>query len=158
MPHKEPAATVEGEISEVFAHRFVVRTAEGAVLADLGPKGAKKADVKIGDKVKLTGKQSPSELKVATFERGGETIEIQEPEEHEDHEPADPAAALKAVKDLGHEVVGEPRRKPRHFEVLAKDGKGAHHEHHVTLEGEVRKTKAGDPADDKWAKAKAKAA
>ncbi|WP_237479223.1 hypothetical protein [Lichenibacterium dinghuense] len=158
MPHKEPAATVEGEISDVFAHRFVVRTAEGSVMADLGPKGAKKADVKVGDKVKLTGRQTPSELKVATFERGGETIAVEGPDGHEDeHEEADPAAALKAVKDLGHEVVGEPRRKPKHFEVLAKDGKGAHHEHHVAHDGEIKKTKAGDPADDKWKKSKNKA-
>lgn len=153
MPHKEPTATVEGEVSDIFAHRFVVRTADGPILADLGPKGAKKAAVKPGDTVKLTGTQTPSELKVASFERGGETIEIEGPDEDEH---ADPAPALAAVKALGHEVVGEPRRKPKHFEVLAKDGEGVHHEHHVALDGEIRKTKAGDPADDKWRKSKAK--
>lgn len=40
MPHEENITAVEGEISDAFAHRSVVRTADGALLADLGPEAA----------------------------------------------------------------------------------------------------------------------
>ena len=36
MPHDKPDVTVKGIILDVFAHRFVVETAEGKILADLG--------------------------------------------------------------------------------------------------------------------------
>jgi hypothetical protein len=36
MPHDEPIVTIKGTILDVFAHRFVVETAKGKILADLG--------------------------------------------------------------------------------------------------------------------------
>ena len=36
MSHGEQT-TLSGDVTDVFAHRFVVKTAKGPVLADLGP-------------------------------------------------------------------------------------------------------------------------
>jgi hypothetical protein len=35
--------TIFGEVTDIFAHRFVVKTTTGKILADLGPKGAEHA-------------------------------------------------------------------------------------------------------------------
>lgn len=152
MPNHEKK-TVEGEITAVFAHRFVVQTGSNSVLADLGPKLASKANPKIGDKVKVTGEQTPSELKVATFERGDQTFKADEHEggqKDDNQAPVNPKAALDAVAAKGHKVVAEPHRKPKHFEILGKADDGSHHEHHVGFDGDIRKSKDGDPADKKW--------
>lgn len=151
MSHDDKTVTVAGEVTDVFAHRFVLRTADGKLLADLGPEGAAAISIAVGDTVTLTGRRKPSELKVETVERGGETVAIGGADKHEDpREPADPAAARAAVEKLGHTVVAEPHRKPKHFDVLAQDRQGRHHEHHVTLDGKVKKTKDGDPDHAKW--------
>ncbi len=51
---------------------------------------------------------------------------------------ADPSAAIAAAEDEGYALVGEPKRKPKHFEIVgAKDG--ARHELHVAFDGTIRK-------------------
>lgn len=40
--------TITGEVTDVFAHRFVVQTASGPVLADVGPKGAERLRLERG--------------------------------------------------------------------------------------------------------------
>jgi hypothetical protein len=155
--HDTQASTISGEITEVFAHRFVVRTPAGSVLADLGPKGAELVVLKRGDRVELTGEQKPSELKVRRITSGDRTIEVEhkKKDEHKTHDaepgPADPQIAIGAVTAKGFEVVGQPRRKPKHFEILGKDHAGVHVEHHVDLNGMIGKTRPVDAADQKWA-------
>jgi len=156
MPEHRTA--VSGKILHVFAHRFVVETAKGAILADVTPKGIEKLALHVGDTVSLEGEMKPSELKVTRFTRGGKTIEVEHKKKphHDDHhhdhhhEPADPAIVLKAARKAGYEPVGTPRRKPKHFEVLGRRD-GAFVELHIELDGHIRKTKPGVSDDPKWA-------
>jgi hypothetical protein len=37
MSHEELTKALSGEVTDIFAHRFVLKTADGKVLADLGP-------------------------------------------------------------------------------------------------------------------------
>ena len=147
-----PQATVSGKIIHVFAHRFVVQTARGAILADVTPKGLDQVSIRQGDEVSLEGEQKPSELKVTRFTRDGKTVRIEHEKKHheKDHPPADPAIVLKSARTAGFEPIGEPRRKPRHFEVLGRR-EGALFELHIELDGHIRKTKPGAGDDRKWA-------
>jgi len=152
-----------GQVTDVFAHRFVVRTATGKILADLGPKGAERLAVREGDQVEMSGETKPSELKVQRIARNGEQpVNIEHgkhrpdqhdmPVPHEDHEhaEADPAPALRTVETNGFTVLGVPRRKPKHFEILGRDKAGDLVEMHVELDGTLRKTKPIDQEDGKW--------
>lgn len=147
MPHDQKK-TVTGQITDVFFHRFVVKTAQETTLADIGPKAAEAISLKIGDKVELTGEMKPSELKVHKIAvNGGQPVDAHHPDKHED---ADPMAALKTAKSNGFTVLGEARRKPKHFEILGRDGAGDLVELHIELDGHLRKTKPVDAGDDKW--------
>jgi hypothetical protein len=144
---------VSGKILHLFAHRFVVQTAKGAILADITPKGSEQIALKVGDTVALEGEQKPSELKVEKLTRDGKTVSIEHKKKphHDDHHhaPADPAIVLKAAKAAGYEPVGHPRRKPKHFEVLGRRD-GHFTELHIELDGHIRKTKSATADDPKW--------
>lgn len=152
MPHHHRAA-VSGRITDVFAHRFVVETSEGQrLLADLGPKGTEMVALRPGLDVRIEGEQKPSELKVDRISvAGARAVEIvHKPKPHHGpHDAADPSAALGAVKAAGYEPLGAPRRKPKHFEILARRGH-AYVECHVELDGHIRKRKPVAPHDEKW--------
>jgi hypothetical protein len=60
-------------------------------------------------------------------------------------------AALKTAEANGFAVVGKPRRKPKHFEVLGRDAAGDMVELHIELDGALRKTKPVHEEDPKWA-------
>lgn len=143
--------TITGKITHVFGHRFVVETDDGAVLADLTPKGADQVTIHRGDIVELSGEMKPTELKVSRLTRAGRTVTIAH--KHHDHGDADPRVALRAVEDAGFEPLGEPRRKPKHFEVLARRN-GALTELHVEHDGHIRKSKPADRHDPKWGEAR----
>jgi hypothetical protein len=52
-----------------------------------------------------------------------------------------------AANKAGFKVLGEPRRKPKHFEVLGvKQGEAV--ELHIELDGHIRKSKSVDR--EKW--------
>jgi hypothetical protein len=93
-------------------------------------------------------------LKVARLTRGRTTVDIEHHKKHHDHhhdhhEPADPKVAVSAAKAEGFKVLGAPRRKPKHFEVLGlKKGKAS--ELHIELDGQIRKSKPVDKDDHKW--------
>jgi len=148
--------TVSGKILYLFAHRFVVQTAKGTVLADVTPKGIEQVALHVGDTVSLEGEMKPSELKVTRLTRDGRTVEIEHkkkphhgPHDHHDHAPADPKIVLKAARAAGYEPVATPRRKPKHFEVLGKRD-GHFTELHIELDGHIRKTKPAESDDPKW--------
>ena len=151
MPKNHSDITVTGKITDIFAHRFVVATATGRILADVGPAGAEQVQPKVGDTVELTGEQKPSELKVARFTAGGRTIEIQHgPKGDRSEAPVDPESALAALRSAGFVPASAPRRKPKHFEVQAtRDGRTV--EVHVGLDGEIRKVKPVEAADGRAA-------
>lgn len=157
MPHHEER-TVSGKITHVFGHRFVVKSGDGDVLCDLTPHGAEEIALRVDDKVKLEGEMKPTELKVFRFTRGAKTVEIEHKPTHHDHHghgrhhdhgPADPAVVIKAARKAGFKVLGAPRRKPKHFEVLGMK-KGGAVELHVELDGHIRKSKPVDKDSDKW--------
>lgn len=165
MPeHKH--VTVAGRTAHVFAHRFTVEAAGGRIwLADLGPKGAEAFTLEAGIEVSLEGEMKPSELKVTRIVRRGAaavTIEHHKkhgphdhgprhhgPPHHQHDEPAEPKVAMEAVVRAGLDPIGTPRRKPKHFEVLARKG-DRFFECHVELDGHIRKEKPVAPDDHKW--------
>jgi hypothetical protein len=150
--------TLAGEVTDIFAHRFVVRTETGKVLADLGPKGAGQITLREGDRVTLSGEMKPSEIKVHAIRKdGGQAVLIEHKKPHssephpDGHHDADPKPALATAVANGFVVVGSPRRKPQHFEVLGKDAAGDFVELHIELGGALRKTRPVEKADPKWA-------
>ncbi|NIJ69966.1 hypothetical protein [Xanthomonas sp. 60] len=155
MPHHETLA-LAGTIEHVFAHRFTVLSGNTVHLADLGPKGAQAFALEPGLTVRLEGEQRPSEIKVLRIARkGGRFVEVHHAKPHHAPKhahpdvPADPLVALAAVEKADWKVRGEPRRKPKHFEVLARRGGGGWTELHVDFAGTIYKEKPADP--DKWA-------
>lgn len=138
MPH-HVNTTISGTITHLFGHRFLVRTEHGDVLADLTAKGREQITLRLNDEVTLEGEMKPSELKVARLTRGGQTIEIahkSKPGHHgRDHPHADASIAIASVCAAGFLALGAPRRKPKHFELLAKKQDGPN-ELHVELHGE----------------------
>lgn len=147
MPEQQAAVT--GKVTHIFAHRFVVRTTEGSVLADLTPRGMEQITLRVGDTVGLEGEMKPSELKVSRLVRDGKTIRVEHKPKHDHHPHADPRIAMAAARELGFEPVGDPRRKPKHFEVLGRKS-GKLTELHIELDGHLRKTKPVDGSDHKW--------
>jgi hypothetical protein len=150
--------TLDGEVTHIFAHRFVVQTKTGSALADLGPKGAERFALRKGEKVTLSGEMKPSELKVHTIRKeGGAAVAIEhkkphsEPPHANDPHDADRKHAVATARANGFVVVGSPRRKPKHFEILGKDSAGDFVELHVELGGALRKTRPVENADPKWA-------
>lgn len=149
MPDHHTAA-ISGKITHVFGHRFVVETGQGAVLADITPKGLEQHALRVGDEVNLSGEMKPSELKVSRLTSGNTTITIEHRKKpHEHHADGEPRDALKAARAAGYETVGEPRRKPKHFEVLGRRDKQLI-ELHIELDGHIRKTKPVESHDPKW--------
>lgn len=76
------------------------------------------------------------------------TIDHKKPPHH--HQDAgQPEDALKSARAAGYEPIGEPRRKPKHFEVLGRrDNKLT--ELHIELGGHIRKVKDVEADDQKW--------
>ena len=149
-PEKHPKTEAVGEITHVFAHRFVLQTGSKTLLADLTPHGLEIVHPHVGDRVAVEGEQKPSEIKVSKLKRDGETFEIGDGSHHgREHAPADSALAIQAATNAGYEVIGGARRKPKHFEVLGKKG-AAFAELHIELDGDIRKAKPVPPEDPKW--------
>jgi hypothetical protein len=152
--------TLTGEVTNIFAHRFVVRTETGKVLADLGPEGAEQVTLREGDRLTISGEMKLSEIKVRAIRRdGGQAVLIEHkkpdsspwpphPDDH--HDDVDPKHALATAAANGFAVVGSPRRKPKHFELLGKDA-GGNFVEHIELGGALRKTRPAEKADTKWA-------
>lgn len=152
MPHHEDR-TFSGTITHVFGHRFVVKAKNETILADITPHGLDRISLRLDDAVTLEGEMKPTELKVFRFTRGGKTVEIEHKKKHDHHHhhhgPADPDVAIAAARKAGFKVLGEPRRKPKHFEVLGMM-KGEAAELHIELDGHIRKSKPVAADDDKW--------
>ncbi|MEE7566761.1 hypothetical protein HH297_10130 [Xanthomonas sp. Kuri4-3] len=58
------------------------------------------------------------------------------------------SVVLAAAQAAGWTIRGEPERKPRHFELAARRGRGAWTELHVDFSGVIYKEKPADAA--KW--------
>jgi hypothetical protein len=147
------AIAVTGKITHVFGHRFVVETISGAVLADITPRGLEQHALRIGEDVSLWGEMKPSELKVSRLTAVKTTITIEHKgKPHHHHPHAEPGDAIKAARDAGFEPLGQPRRKPKHFEVLGRRNDRLT-ELHIELNGRIRKTKPVEDVEAKWSEA-----
>lgn len=127
-----------GEIWGLFGHRFALDGADGKALVDLGPAGIRGLDLKAGDTVTVVGRRKPTEIKVTgiTLPDGTERA-IAWPDKHP---AADPGPALAAARAAGYEILGDPRRKPKHFEIdVRRDGQTS--ELHVEMDGRIRKSR-----------------
>jgi hypothetical protein len=146
--------SVSGTVTAVFAHRFVVEGNGVKHLADIGPEAAKFVNLAEGDEVKITGEQKPSEIKVTEIAKAGEKpIAIAHKKKHDHHEAhayRDPKPAVDAVTHEGFKVIADPRRKPKHFEILGRSKTGEAVEFHVELDGAIRKRKPADIHEPKW--------
>jgi len=146
--------SVSGTVTAVFAHRFVIESTGAKYLADIGPEAVKLVDLKEGDKVTVTGERKPSEIKVTEIVKAGATpIRIAHKKKHHHDAPHidhDPKAAIDAVARVGFKAIAEPRRKPKHFEILGRSATGEIIEFHVELDGEIRKRKPADLHEPKW--------
>jgi hypothetical protein len=157
MPHHD-IISIQGKVADIFAHRFVVQTKVGKYLADLGPEGAKQVSLEAGDEVVLKGEAKPSEIKISEISRnGGAMFHLEHKMFHLEHKkkpheygPAEPETALNAVRAAGYEILAAPKRKPKHFEVLARKGRTMS-ELHVELDGHIRKSKPVTADEPKWA-------
>lgn len=132
-----------GRIWAVFGHRVAVEGADGRVLANLGPEGIKGLDLAVGDAVRVIGRRKLFEIKATGIVLpDGTRRTIAWPDKH----PAvDPAAALATMRGAGYEILGEPRRKPKHFEIDARRD-GQRWELHVELDGRLRKARPVETA------------
>jgi hypothetical protein len=152
MPDHHTTA-INGKVTHVFGHRFVVETDRGAVLADLTPKGVEQHSLRVGEVVNLWGEMKPSELKVSQLTVGKMTITIEHKKKpHDHHRHAEPGDAFRAAREAGFEPLGEPRRKPKHFEVLGRRDRQLT-ELHIELNGSIRKMKRVENGDPKWSEA-----
>jgi translation initiation factor IF-1 len=147
MKHNHHPLT--GVVQNVFAHRFTLQTDDGVILADLTPHGAEKIKLSPGDQVTIEGEQKPSEIKVGRIKRGDLTVTIDHPKKHDHDHEGDPKAAVASARAAGFEVFGEPRRKPKHFEILGRQD-GRLSELHVTLDGDIRHAKPVHADEPKW--------
>jgi hypothetical protein len=96
----------------------------------------------------LEGEMKPSELKVSRLTCKGKSFDIG-PKDKKNRHPAELERAREFARAAGFEAVGEPRRKPKHFEVLGRRA-GKLFELHVELNGQIRKAKPVTD-DSKWA-------
>ena len=126
-----------GAGAEIFAHRFVLATAEGNILADLGPTGARLFALEKGHRVHIAGEKWPSEIKVHAIAREGESPVVIEHAKSPHHEHAGPLIALRAADRAGFTPLGEPHRKPKYFELRARDAKGRAFQLHIGLDGRI---------------------
>ena len=61
----------------------------------------------------------------------------------------DSAVAPTAARHDGYAILGQPRREPKHFEVLGQRD-GTTSELRIELGGEIRKSKQVPKDDQKW--------
>lgn len=161
MKHAHKQIAVSGTVTSVFARRFVVEAKDGKHLADMGADAVDLVGLHEGDEATFKGRRKLSEFKVTEIAKGrGETILIERKHKHErknghDRRRAcrDPRTAVAAVKLEGFEVLGEPREKPKHFEILGLSTNGKFIEFHVEPDGAIGKRKPADTCEPKWASA-----
>ena len=141
---------LSGRVWGVFAHRFAVETAKGKMLVDVGPKAAERIALHEGDRIEVEGECKPSEIKAhMLIDAQGRRHAIdwppkgehkQDDHKHGKHDNADPRVALKSAQAEGYVISGEPKRRPKHWEIMA-EREGHRYELHVELDGHIRKAK-----------------
>jgi hypothetical protein len=143
---------IEGTVADVFGHRFVVHTATGNILADIGPKASETIALQPHDQVELEGEQKPTEIKVQRIAiGGGEMVDIGHGGPKHDkhaghHAPFGPKEIAAVAEAHGYTLIGDPQPRKKHFEVVAQKD-GAKVAIHVPRDGRIEvKNQIGDAA------------
>lgn len=131
-----------GTVRDIFGHRFVLTTDEAPLLADIGPDAPSRIKLKIGAKVSIAGRQTPSEVKVRLIMNGGgRTIPLHKHGKSRSRkEERDLEAAAKVALEAGYVVEGDPIKRANHFELKTIRG-GRRYELHIMPNGDIRKEK-----------------
>jgi hypothetical protein len=144
---------ISGTVIGVFAHRFLIQGVERKWLANIGRRSKSHVDLQDGDKVFVKGELRHSEIRVSEMQRDlGRLIHKSNEKahsHHKDHSYRDPREAVAVVEQLGFQVVGDPRRKPKHFVILGRSRTRAMRKFKVNFDGEVRGQKVADHDDQK---------
>lgn len=152
--------TIQGTVTDVFGNRVILQDATGRTLVDLGPPHGGIQAVQPGERLTVTGEPRESGFRArqltredgstVTIERGRPTSDDRRrgPQADARRQMTEPApAALAALEQrvrdrlaaAGYTRIGTFERKPRHFEVTARNPSGERVELHVDLTGEVYK-------------------
>lgn len=155
----EPARIV-GTVTDVFGPRFVVETATGKVLVDIGRKGADKVAIKRGEKIEIEGDRNKDQLRARRVTlANGHAYEVGKRGRSwrewlvgkSAPEPTGSFGAAEAKKfatEKGYQVSGEPVATKKHFSVMAaKDGRS--YELQVHRDGKVEQRLAFGAAEAK---------
>ena len=135
MPHRRNHR-ISGKVTDVFGHRFVLATASGKVLADIGPEATGLVTVNVDDAVEIEGEEKPTEIKVRSISiDGGKSVATHPSPKHSDkdhdHRPLFSAEHARHVAEkMGFRIVGALRPHKKHYEATAEHG-GSSHEIHV---------------------------
>jgi len=131
-----------GKVRDVFGHRFVLVTDDGPILADVGPHPPDGLKLKVGAKVNIAGRQTPSEIKVRLFQSGrSKMIELHKIQKyHSRDDDSDLEVAANVALSAGYIVEGDPVRKSKHIELKTIRG-GRRYELHIMPNGDIRKEK-----------------
>ena len=155
----EPAK-ISGTVTDVFGPRFVVETATGKVLVDIGRRGADKVAIKRGEKIEIEGDRHKDQLRAHRVTLAdGHAYEVDKrgrgwgewmfgKRAAGQAGPFGPVEAKKLAADKGYQVSGEPVAMKKHFRVMAsKDGKS--YELQVHRNGRVEERVAFGAAEAK---------
>ncbi len=149
-----PGTTVQGTVGEVFGDKFVLRDNSGAILVKLGPDAVRRIEVQSGERLTVIGKpKGMGSFDAFTLVReNGERIEVRpvpgpmprsERERRAETRMAPAQISERELRArlaaLGYSDVRDIERKPRHFEVTARNPRGERVELHVDYEGSVYK-------------------
>ncbi len=149
-----PGTTVQGTVGEVFGDKFVLRDNSGAILVKLGPDAVRRIEVQPGERLTVIGKpKGMGSFDAFTLVReNGERIEVRpvpgpmprsERERRAETRMAPAQISERELRArlaaLGYSDVRDIERKPRHFEVTARNPRGERVELHVDYEGSVYK-------------------
>lgn len=156
----EPAK-ISGTVTDVFGPRFVVETATGKVLVDIGPKAADKVVIKRGEKIEIEGdRNKDSHLRAHRVTMAdGKAYEVDKRSKSwrewimgkpaaESKGPFGPTDAKKFAAEKGYQVSGEPVATKKHFSAMGtKDGKS--YELRIHRSGKVEQDLAFGAAEAK---------
>lgn len=150
---------IEGTVTDVFGHRYVVDEGGKKSLVDIGPKGLDAVTIKSGDRVKIKGEATDAgEVRAQQVAVGdGQPIELHKSwwdkltgKDDKSETAFTPEDAKAIVTKAGYVPVGEPRPEKKHFEVLAKKD-GNFVEVHAHRNGDVKHERPVDASNPKWA-------
>lgn len=153
--------TIQGTVTDVFGNRVILQDQSGRTLVDLGPPHASTLRVAPGERLTVVGEPRENGFHARTVTReDGTTTTIERgpppkgdragPRPERTADERGPGRRMEAARvserelrqrlaSLGYTDIREIERKPRHFEVTARNPRGERVELHVDLDGTISK-------------------